>query len=140
MLWLALALLAAGSGATAARAAADVTCPAEIVVAERVTPAKGWAARPGEKRRPLSGIGFFSGPPEQKAALVNDDEQTGADGTVATWRFPPAKERYFVACYYRDTRTTLTRELPPSITTCRVTYAKPPAGSSSLEAKSMTCE
>jgi hypothetical protein len=140
MLWLALAMLAAGSGATGARAAADVSCPAELVVAERVTPAKGWSVRPGDKRRPLSGIGFFSGPPEQKAALVNDDEQTSADGTVAIWRFSPAKERYFIACYYRDTTSTLTRALPAAITTCRVTYANPPEGSPSREPTSMTCE
>jgi hypothetical protein len=140
MLWLALAMLAAVAGGANTRATADVSCPAEIVVTERITPAKGWSVRAGERRRLLSGIGFFSGPPEQKAALVNDDEQAGADGTVATWHFPPAKEHYFVACYYRDTRTTLTRELPSALTTCRVTYAKPPEGSSSLEPKSMTCE
>lgn len=140
MLWLALAVLATSSGTGAAGTAAEISCPAEIVLAERVTPVKGWSVRPGEKRRPLSGIGFFSGPPEQKAALVNDDEQTGPEGTVAIWRFPPAKERYFVACYYQDTTTTLARALPPRIATCRVTYAKQPEGSSSVEPKSMTCE
>lgn len=140
MLWLALVVLAAASGAVDARAAPEVSCPAEIVVAERVAPAKGWSVRHGEQRRPLSGIGFFSGPPEQKAALVNDEELPGAGGTVALWRFPPAKERYWIVCYYGGTRTTLARPLPAALKTCRVTYDKQPEGSSSLEPKSMTCE
>jgi hypothetical protein len=140
MLWLALALLAVGSGVTGARTAAEISCPAELVVTERVAPAQGWSVRSGEKRRPLSGIGFFSGPPEQMAALVNDEEQPGADGSVAIWHFPPAKERYWVACYYRGTATTLARQLPAAVKTCRVSYAKPPEGSSALEPKSMTCE
>jgi hypothetical protein len=140
MFWLALAVLAAGSDAGAPRARVEVSCPSEIVVAERVTPVKAWSARPGDRRRPLSGIGFFSGSPAQKAALVNDEELPGKDGLVALWRFPPAKERYFVACYYRGTTTTLERALPSDITTCRVTYDQQPEGSASLEPRSMTCE
>lgn len=140
MLGLALTMLAAGVGVSAAPAASTISCPAEIVVAERVAPAKGWSVRPGEKRRPLSGIGFFSGPPEQLAALVNDEDESGADGSVAVWRFPPAKEHYWVACYYRGTSTTLTRRLPAEVKTCRVTYAKPPEGSAALDPKSMACE
>lgn len=140
MLGLALAMLVVGSGAAGARAAAEVACPAELVVTERVAPGKGWSVRTGEKRRPLSGIGFFSGPPEQLAALVNDEEQPEADGSVAIWRFPPAKQGYWVACYYRGTATTLARQLPAAVKTCRVTYAKPPEGSSALDPKSMTCE
>jgi hypothetical protein len=85
-------------------------------------------------------VGFFLGSPDKLAALVNDEELPAKEGSVAVWRFPAAKEGYWIACYYRGTTTTLRRPLPTGVGLCRVTYDKKLGGGEPVEMKSMSCE
>jgi hypothetical protein len=142
MLPLLLAMLAAGSGlGGASMGLTGLVCPAEIIVKEHALGIpKGFRARHGEARRKLSGVGFFSGPPEDLAALVPDEETPSKTGTVAVWRFVGGKERIFVSCHYQGTATTLERELPAEVRTCRVSFERQPEGNASLEVRSIACE
>jgi hypothetical protein len=141
VLLLVLSLLAADAGSNASHAASKhVVCPAELTVTERVAPPSGWSVAYAKTQRKLTGVGFFSGSPDEMASLVNDDEQTTKDGAVLVWRFPPSKERYWVACYYADTATTLRRALPAEVGTCRVTYDKPGSDGRLGAPKSNSCE
>jgi hypothetical protein len=142
MLLLVLSALVTSSGASASRGPIEETlCPAQVVVSERVTVVpKGWTVGRGEPDRKLSGVGFFLGPPDNLAALVNDDELPAKEGSVAVWRFPTAKERYWIACYYRGTTTTLRKPLPSGVGLCRVTYDKKLGNGEPAEMMSMSCE
>ncbi len=73
--------------------------------------------------RSLAGVTFYDGPPAEKASLIYDRMTRSKAEQTATWLFTPQKDRpVWVACSYTGTAIELSRSLPPTTTTCSVTY------------------
>jgi hypothetical protein len=107
---------------------ADLSCPGDITVEEelRVQVPKGWqnwspdaATAPAERRRPLDGITFYSGPPADKASLAPDRSRRSKNGYEQSWRFGIGS--YWMACRYQDSRILLMRPLPRGVRQCQLT-------------------
>jgi hypothetical protein len=99
-------------------------CPASIAVDQKIeTAPDGWKVAQDEITSMLSGITFFSGPPEEKAGLVYD-RWTKRNGLAhAIWRFrPESPHRIWLTCRYSSTRVVLAKELPADTSECVVTY------------------
>jgi hypothetical protein len=99
-------------------------CPASIAVNQKIeTVPEGWKAAQDEITSMLSGITFFSGPPQEKAALVYD-RWTKRNGLAqAVWHFQPdSPHRIWLSCRYSSTQVVLTKELPADTSECTVTY------------------
>jgi hypothetical protein len=99
-------------------------CPASIAVGQKIeTVPDGWKAAQDDVTNMLSGITFYSGPPEEKASLVYD-RWTKRNGLAhAVWQFQPeSRHRTWLSCRYSSTRIVLTKELLADISECVVTY------------------
>ena len=110
-------VFSSGSGAN------DFACPADIQVEEHVpAPPSGWTAfsNDAQGRHLRVAVGFYDGPPEERASLKQDSEdETGP----AVWTFARTPGRaIWQVCTYSDTPLRLSRPLPDSIQSCRATY------------------
>ena len=118
------AFLALSSFATYA-AAADIVCPAEVAVDQRVSAAlAGWTAGNNGFKNELAGVTIYDGPPEQGASLVYDDEKTSADTITQTWKLVPSSRGYWLTCGYSNTSAQLTQKIPTDATRCEVTFER----------------
>lgn len=122
---IAVAILAPDLTGACARPVPDAAaCPATVQAEQRAAlpPPAGWAvATDGDASHTLSGVTFFSGPPERGASLVGDERPAGKGRIVATWQLS-ASETYWVVCSYVRTSVVLQRELPPGLKSCALTY------------------
>ena len=128
-------------GLLALRAGAESLCP-ETVTARQTgaAPAPGWSVSYSAAPLQLEMVTFYDGPPKEEASLVYDDFKTLKDSALATWRFSKAPRGYWVKCSYRGTTLELSKPLPPSISSCRVTYDRQVGLASGLPGiKSIDC-
>ena len=99
-------------------------CPESVFVNQAIDKIpEGWT--PGQEDVPsaLAGIAFFSGPPEEKAALVYNRWTKRSGLAYAVWHFQPkSSHRIWLTCRYSFTRVVLTKQLPASTSECTVTY------------------
>jgi hypothetical protein len=101
--------------------AADVRCPEMIPVKQTLLKKfNGWKESASDLPTRLAGVTFYEGPPEQKASLVFDSENTSGGKRIAAWRFAPRSE-IWLACSYAATNVVLSRPIAKA-STCRVTY------------------
>jgi hypothetical protein len=106
-------------------ALADVSCPMEIDVEEKIAaPQAGWTEGLSGLPTELAGISVFDGPPEEVAQLVPDDGADAADTRSDIWNLPKNDRGYWLTCRYSSTTVTLTRQLPATVTRCEVAYEK----------------
>jgi hypothetical protein len=112
--------------------AADSLCPETVAVKQTgAAPAPEWSVSYRATPIELEMVTFYSGPPKEEASLVYDDFVRAKDSSVATWKFPKDARGYWVKCSYAGTTLELSRALPPTVSSCRVTYdrqASSPAG------------
>jgi hypothetical protein len=88
----------------------------------------------------LDNVGFYSGHPKNKAAVVPDKTTRSKALAKTTWRFPQKKSAdFWVSCSYANTSILLTRQLPDGLSHCEVTSELLPSGSV-LRIKSIACE
>jgi hypothetical protein len=87
------------------------------------TPVSGWTTMIDDSPPRLANITFYDGPPQQRASLIYDQKMRVAGKETATWHFLPRADRQiWVGCSYTGTGIVLTKALPPSTSTCAVTY------------------
>jgi hypothetical protein len=134
---LAAALLAAHSAS-----ASDSLCPDAVSVKQAgVAPAPEWSVSYSGTPNELEMVTFYNGPPKDEASLVYDDFAKAKDSSTATWRFPKDPRGYWVKCSYRGTTLELSKALPPTVSTCRVTYDRQAASTAGLPAiKRIACQ
>lgn len=101
-------------------ALAHVACPMAVEVSQGlVAPVAGWvegvdSVLPTE----LAGLAVFDGRPEERAQLKYDDERRTAETLTQTWDLPANPRGYWITCRYANTKVTLTRQLPGTVTRC----------------------
>jgi hypothetical protein len=118
-------LVAVGVAALADHArAVDTYCPESIAVKESVEKVpEGWKAAQGDAPVQLSGVTFFSGPPEEKASLVYDSWIKRHGLAYGVWHFQPKSgPPIWMSCSYANTSVVLTKPMPAETSECRVTY------------------
>ena len=115
--------------------AADSICPDTVSVTQTGTaPAPEWTVSYSATPVQVEMVTFFNGPPKEEASLVYDTWANAKDTSVATWRFPKDSRGYWIKCSYRRTSMELSKALPPTISSCRVTYDRQSSSSSGLPA------
>jgi hypothetical protein len=103
--------------------AADSLCPETVSAKQAGTaPAPEWSVSYSTSPNQLEMVTFYSGPPKDEASLVYDDFVSGKDSSLATWKFPRDARGYWVKCTYRGTTLELSKPLPSTLSSCRVTY------------------
>jgi hypothetical protein len=104
--------------------AADTYCPNSIAVKQSIEEVpEGWKAVEGGARLQLSGITFFSGPPQEKASLAYDSWVKRKGLAYGVWHFEPKSgRRIWLSCSYANTSVVLTKPMPAETSECRVTY------------------
>jgi hypothetical protein len=122
--------------------ASDSLCPDAVSVKQTgVSPAPEWSMSYSTTPSGLEMVTFYSGPPQDKASLVYDDLVGAKDSSTATWTFPKDARGYWVKCSYRGTTLELSKALPPTLSSCRVTYDRQGVAPSGLPAiKRITCQ
>ena len=86
--------------------------------------AAGQVFCPDSMNMQLEMVTFYDGPPEEDASLVYDELVEGKDATTATWNLPQSGKGYWVKCRYRGTTLELSKQLPASVSVCRVIYER----------------
>lgn len=121
-------------------AADESPCPSSVEVRQSAAPLAGWAMSNRKTANALAMVTFFSGPPAGEASLVYDEWVDTKAESIATWRFPRDPAGYWIMCSYSDTTVELSRALPASVTSCRVTYEPKAKGTAGLPAiKRIAC-
>jgi hypothetical protein len=127
---------------TRSASAADSLCPDTVSVKQTgAPPAAEWSVSYSGAPSELEMVTFYSGPPKEEASLVYDDFVRGKDSSTATWKFPKDPGGYWVKCSYRGTSLELSKALPPTVSSCRVSYDRHAASPSGLPAiKRIACQ
>ncbi|HEV2977029.1 MAG TPA: STY0301 family protein [Casimicrobiaceae bacterium] len=122
--------------------AADSLCPDTVSVTQTGTsPAPEWSLSYSRAPSELEMVTFYNGPPKEEASLVYNDFVRGKDSSTATWKFPKDLRGYWVKCSYRGTSLELSKALPPTVSSCRVSYERQAASPSGLPAiKRIACQ
>lgn len=105
-----------------------VSCPPEISQKVTVSAPEGWEVFGSEEGSALDRVGFFSGPPAERACLVPDKTVSGKREVRDEWLFTAASEGIWVACFYTGSPSFLAKQLPPSVKRCKVRYKTTKAG------------
>jgi hypothetical protein len=128
--------------ATFSASASDSLCPDAVSVKQAgAAPAPEWSVSYSATATELEMVTFYSGPPKDEASLVYDDFAKAKDSSIATWRFPKDPRGYWVKCSYRGTTLELSKALPPTVSSCRVTYDRQAASPAGLPAiKHIACQ
>jgi len=136
-----LAVAATLLTACSASAAASL-CPETVSVKQTgAPPAPEWSVSYSGKPSELEMVTFYNGPPKEEASLVYDDLVRGKDSSTATWKFPKDARGYWVKCSYRGTALELSKALPATVSSCRVTYDRQGGSPSGLPAvKRIACQ
>jgi hypothetical protein len=115
--------------------AADSLCPDAVSVKQAgVATAPEWSVSYSAAPNQLEMVTFYSGPPKDEASLVYDDFVNAKSSSTATWKFPKDPHGYWVKCSYRGTTLELSKALPATVSTCRVTYDRAASSPSGLPA------
>jgi hypothetical protein len=127
---------------TSPASAADLLCPDAVSVKQNgAPPAPEWSVSYSATPTALEMVTFYSGPPREEASLVYDDFVRGKDSSTATWKFPKDPRGYWIKCSYRGTTVELSKVLPPTVSSCRVTYDREATSASGLPAiKRIACQ
>ena len=129
--------------ATSTCLAAEFQCPASVQVSENLAnqiPPWEVVMDQGRGGYNLDNVGFYSGHPRNKAAVVPDKTARSKGLEKTTWRFPEKKSAdYWINCFYANTNITLTRQLPDGLSHCEVASELLPSGSV-LRIKSISCK
>lgn len=122
--------------------AADSFCPDAVSVRQTgVAPSKEWSVSYSELPNRLEMVTFYNGPPKDGASLVYDDFVNAKDSSQGTWKFPSDPRGYWIKCSYRGTTVELSKALPPTVSSCRVTYERAATSASGLPAvKRIACQ
>ena len=134
--------IAATVMATWPASAADLLCPDAVSVKQTgAAPTPEWSVSYSATPTELEMVTFYSGQPKDAVSLVYDDFARAKDSATATWRFPKNPRGYWVKCSYRGTTLELSKALPPTVASCRVTYDRVAASPSGLPAiKRIACQ
>jgi hypothetical protein len=104
-------------------AAGDTGCPLTVKVEQKaVSPSREWRVSYSFLPHRLEMVTFFSGPPEENVSLVYDERSKVRGGWVGTWNLPHDTRGYWIRCSYEGTSVELSRRLPDTVGSCRVTY------------------
>lgn len=120
---------------TSARAF-DMSCPPAIGPDQSLTESPaGWRAWTDNRNAPSvwENVEFYSGPPEQGAALVPNNDGAREPPSWA-WGAKPSHPIWQV-CVYSDTTVKLARPLPPGLKGCRLAYTALNANARPVPAK-----
>ena len=122
--------------------AADSLCPDAVNVKQTAAaPAPEWSVSYSSAPTRLEMVTFYSGSPKEEASLVYDSWIDAKDTSTATWKLPKDARGYWIKCSYRGTSMEISKALPSTISSCRVTYDRQAASSSGLPAiKRIACE
>lgn len=111
----------------------ETLCPATIGVEQRISSAPdGWEAAQSDAKPQLAMVTFFDGPPAERASLKYDREERQKREWVGIWTFAPNSRGYWIQCGYDNTTAVLSRRLPASVRTCKVTYERKTQATSGL--------
>jgi hypothetical protein len=133
----AMALLAAGPAFTA-----DSVCPDTVSVKQTgAAPTAEWSTSNSAAPIQLEMVTFYNGPPKDEASLVYDTWTNVKDTSTAAWKFPKDARGYWIKCSYSGTTLELSKALPPTVSSCRVTYDRQAASASGLPViKRIACQ
>lgn len=100
-------------------------CPDSISVEQRVTAVpEGWEAALSGAKSQLASVTFFDGPPDERVSLKYEREERQKREWVGIWTLAPKSRGHWIQCGYDNTTTVLSRRLPESVRTCKVTYER----------------
>lgn len=104
--------------------AADSLCPETVSTRQAGTaPSPDWSVSYNAAPNQLEMVTFYNGPPKDEASLVYDEFATAKNATtIATWKFEKDPRGYWVKCSYRGTTLEISKQLPATVSLCRVTY------------------
>jgi hypothetical protein len=121
--------------------AQGTSCPENISVEQTVAKVQqGWTVGQDDAASMLSGITFYSGPPEEKASLVYDGWTKRNGLAYGVWRFQPKSPHgIWLSCRYSSTRVVLSKQLPAETSEYTVTYDPKVMISGSPEIRKIDC-
>jgi len=121
--------------------AQETYCPENISVEQTVARVpQGWTVGQDDAASMLSGITFYSGPPEEKASLVYDQWTKRNGLAYGVWHFQPKSSHgIWLSCRYSSTRVVLAKQLPAETSECTVTYDPKVMISGSPEIRKIDC-
>jgi hypothetical protein len=122
--------------------AADSLCPDAVDVKQTsAAPTPGWSVSYSSTPTRLEMVTFYNGSPKEEASFAYDSWIDAKDTSTATWKLPKDARGYWIKCSYRGTSTELSKALPSTVSSCRVTYDRQAASSSGLPViKRIACE
>jgi hypothetical protein len=122
--------------------AADSLCPDTVNVKQSGNaPTPEWSMSYSTTPIQLEMVTFYNGPPKDEASLVYDAWTNAKDSSTAIWKLPKESRGYWVKCSYRGTTLELSKALPSTVSSCRVTYDRQAASSSGLPTiKRIACQ
>jgi hypothetical protein len=113
--------------------AADSLCPDTVAVKQTgAAPAPEWSVSYSGLPNRLEMVTFYNGPPKDEASLVYDDIVRAKDSSTATWTLPKDARGYWVKCSYAGTTLELSKALPSTVSSCRVTYDRQASSAAGL--------
>jgi len=124
-----MTLAVAFSNANASAETFPLSCPTEIMTQQQInTPPAGWEASVDvsllspQQGHSLHSVGFYSGPPAERALLAPDETKGRGKKFISSWTLQPAKEKYWLACNYQQTKLILSKQLPDRPLRCEAHY------------------
>jgi hypothetical protein len=107
-----------------------IDCPSTLDVKSSANPPAGWQVANLSAVNALDRVGFYSGPPAERASLVPDRTQNKKGESQDTWLFSPnAPEAIWVACFYTGTTLIVAKEVEHGVKSCSVRYKTTRSGS-----------
>jgi hypothetical protein len=127
--------------------AQSLMCPASIVTKQEAQSVPtGWTVGRGDVPTNLSGVSFYSGPPEERANLIYDSRVTRGGLLYATWKFAGTEgvakgvPAIWLSCSYMSTTVVLSRRIAAGIRECTVTYDPKLTVVGMPEVRGITCK
>jgi hypothetical protein len=102
---------------------AATTCPPTIAVAQSASTADpAWTVTYSGYNTALSGVTIFDGPPANQASLLPDSEEKTSFSVFQAWKLGSSNNGYWLQCNYAHTTAQLSKQLPPGVSRCEVSY------------------
>jgi hypothetical protein len=92
-------------------------------VKSSVNPPPGWQVVNSPVGNTLDRVGFYSGPPVERASLVPDKTQNKKGESRDIWTFSRSStEQIWAACFYTGTMVSIAQQMDQGIKRCEVRY------------------
>jgi len=119
------------------------SCPASIVTHQTIQKTfHGWQSGQHSESHQLKHVSLYDGPPKDLASVKPNNEDSMSKHGYSEWDLSMKSEnqKYWIECIYQNTTVRFSKQLPDSVSQCRVVFDSRLTVDGFPRVKSVVCE